>query len=75
MPKLLLLSVSDCSSVYSRIIYFLVPLSCKAQVLARDPRHFSRESGRAGILDPRTLTTVRNLPDYGLADASLCESG
>jgi hypothetical protein len=31
MSTLLLLSVSDCFAVYSRIIYFLVPPICKAR--------------------------------------------
>ena len=31
-----LLSVSDCFTVYSGIIYFLVPPSCEARLEARD---------------------------------------
>jgi len=81
MPKLLLLSVSDCFVVYSGIIYFLVPPSCKASnsldhvqydhvqygVVARDHRYFS---GRAGTFFFELQLDPKAYSDYGQKSTS-----
>ena len=89
MPKLLLLSVSDCFAVYSWIIYFLDPPSTFAPKCMQVIPDTSVRVGRAGTLsfklDPKAYSDYGSsatlciaavyISYYALADASLCESG